>query len=86
MSEAPTAEYVTDPIRASGVYQPTGIYVRVRTPDGWGNADIAQLGQASLLRWLRSRGGENLWAENCVMALLGYSQLTPEEAARMVRP
>lgn len=80
-----TEELVTDPIRAAGVYTPTGIYVRVRTPDGWGNADIAQLTSGSLLRWLRSRGGENLWAENTVLAILGYTQMTAEEVARAMQ-
>ena len=51
----------------------TGIYVRARGIDGkWSNADIADLDRASLDRWLRSRGGENEWAESVVRALLGF--------------
>jgi hypothetical protein len=59
----------------------TGIYVRAKDPwDSWANADIAELDRVSLLRWLRSRGGENLWAENTVMALLGHKQFQADEA------
>lgn len=81
----PSKELVADPIRAAGLYNPTGIFVRVRTPDGWGNADIAQLDRGSLIRFLRSRGGENLWAENTVLAILGHVQVTAEEAARAMQ-
>jgi hypothetical protein len=55
----------------------TGIYVRVKTPDGWDAVDICVLDKRSLLSWLRSRGGSNLWCENTVLLLLGY---VPEEA------
>jgi hypothetical protein len=55
----------------------TGIYVRAQKADeSWGNADIAELDRDSLHRWLRSRGGRNLWAENVVMALLGHEQIS----------
>ena len=54
----------------------TGIYVRAKGTDGkWGSYDIAELDQPSLHSWLRSRGGENPWAENCVMLLLGHEQI-----------
>ena len=47
--------------------------MRARGIDGkWSNADIADLDRASLDRWLRSRGGENEWAESVVRALLGF--------------
>jgi hypothetical protein len=52
---------------------PTGIFVRAQTPDGYyGSYDISQLDAASLQRWLRSRGGENDWAEAVVALLLGH--------------
>jgi len=51
----------------------TGIYVRARGSDGsWGSFDIAHLEKDSLQRWLRSRGGNNPWAESVVYTLLGY--------------
>jgi hypothetical protein len=51
----------------------TGIFVRAQTPDGkWVNADIAQLDEESLTKWLRSRGGDNPWAESVVRILLGH--------------
>ena len=62
-----------DPNRSNGEMQETGIFIRVQNADGsWGNADIAELDKASLLGFLRSRGGCNEWAENVVMALLGH--------------
>lgn len=51
----------------------TGIYVRAQTSTGaWVSADIAHLDRASLMAWLRSRGGDNPWAENTVAVLLGH--------------
>jgi hypothetical protein len=54
----------------------TGIYVRA---DG-GSFDIAHLTRDSVLRWLRSRGGSNLWAENTVLVLIGWPQYSEAEA------
>jgi hypothetical protein len=54
----------------------TGIYVRAQNEAGaFGSFDIAHLDRDSLHTWLRSRGGENLWAENVVMTLLGHPQI-----------
>jgi len=51
----------------------TGIYVRAINSDGkWDSVDIADLDRPSLMFWLRSRGGENLWAESVVAMLLGH--------------
>jgi hypothetical protein len=53
--------------------------ILVRAQDGRGQyltCDITYLDRASLLTWLRSRGGSNLWAENTVLLLLGHA---PEE-------
>jgi len=70
----------------SGMHGATGIYVRAKNADGhWGNADIAEIDRVSLFRWLRSRGGENLWAENTVMLLLGWPQFAAEEAVAALK-
>lgn len=51
----------------------TGILVRAKDADGhWLNADITTLDLDSLKRWLRSRGGDNPWAESVVLLLLGH--------------
>ena len=58
----------------------TGIVVRAQTPSGRIlNADIADLAKASRLEWLRSRGGDNPWAEDCVGILLGHGHLHPSK-------
>lgn len=52
----------------------TGIYVRAMAPDGtYGSHDIAVLTRASLISWLRCRGGSNDWAEGVVAVLLGHT-------------
>lgn len=54
----------------------TGVYIRAQSPDGkWGSYDMAQLDKSSLLTWLRSRGGDNPWAEDVVGILLGHGHL-----------
>ncbi len=54
----------------------SGIYVRAIGPDDkWGTYDIVCLSAESLLAWLRSRGGDNPFAENVVGMLLGYGNL-----------
>jgi hypothetical protein len=63
-------ELTIDPKRMD--LPPTGIFVRAKGPDGYGNFDIVQLDTDSLFRWLRSRGGENAWAESVVALLLGH--------------
>jgi hypothetical protein len=53
----------------------TGIYVRAQNEHGrWVNADIATLTKESLITFLRSRGGENEWAESVVLILLGHER------------
>jgi len=52
----------------------TGIFVRAKTPEGkWDSVDIFALDKESLNTWLRSRGGENEWAESVVRILLGWA-------------
>ena len=53
----------------------TGILVRAQDPtdNKFINADIGWLTLASLHQWLKSRGGDNPWAESTVCILLGYS-------------
>jgi hypothetical protein len=60
----------TDPAR-DGL--PTGIFVRAVSRDGkFHSVDISTLTKDALFTWLRSRGGNNPWAENTVALLLGY--------------
>lgn len=59
----------------------TGIYVRAMDDGKWGSHDILVLDKKSLLVWLKSRGGDNPWAEDVVGILLGHGHLheRPEE-------
>jgi hypothetical protein len=67
-----------DPVRAStweGLR--TGIFVRAKDQGGkYQSVDIALLDSVSLLAWLRSRGGQNFWAENTLGRLLGHKDLS----------
>ena len=58
--------------RSDDLYPESGIYVRAKLGDKWGSYDIAHLERESLVAWLKSRGGDNPWAENCVLLLLGH--------------
>ena len=61
----------------------TGIFVRAQDVNGkWISCDIGELTRGSLLDWLRSRGGDNQFAENCIGQLLGYGPLHEPEARR----
>ena len=62
-----------DPARTE-LHEATGIYVRAQRDGKWVNADIAELDKASLNQWLRSRGGDNPWAESVVEILLGHER------------
>jgi hypothetical protein len=54
-------------------YVKTGIFVRAEFPDGsWDSVDIFWLTKESLTEWLKSRGGDNLWAEQVVYILLEH--------------
>ena len=55
---------------------PTGIFVRAKFNEDLLSVDIAHLDKDSLLTWLRSRGGKNLWAEDTVGILLGHGNLS----------
>ena len=46
--------------------------MRAKFGEKFGNFDIGELDCDSLMRWLRSRGGYNEWAENVVAILLGH--------------
>jgi hypothetical protein len=64
-----------DPQRAdlADNFPRTGIFVRAKDQSGkHQSVDIALLNKASLLALLRSRGGQNEWAENTVGLLLGH--------------
>lgn len=62
----------------------TGIYVRAKRNDRWGSHDIADLDTVSLLRWLRSHGGANAWAESVVCLLLHHNEGDIDAAQRDV--
>ena len=54
----------------------TGIHVRARGVNGrYRTCDIGELDRDSLLNWLCSRGGSNVWAEDVVGILLGHGPL-----------
>lgn len=55
----------------------TGIYIRAWSDaeDKFVNADIFHLDKESLLEWLKSRGGDNPWAEDVVGILLSHGHL-----------
>jgi hypothetical protein len=53
----------------------TGIFVRAMREGKWGSFDIITLDKPSLLSWLKSRGGNNEWAENAFGVLLGHGNL-----------
>lgn len=65
-----TEPYRIDPERVGLI--DTGIAIRALDGATWISADISELDQPSLHRWLRSRGGENEFAENVVYVLLGH--------------
>jgi hypothetical protein len=56
----------------------TGIFVRAMKEGKLSSVDLYELDYASLMAWLRSRGGDNPWAENTVAILLGHD---PQESA-----
>lgn len=58
----------------------TRIMVRALTPeDKPVSCDISELDRDSLIRWLRSRGGKNAWAESVVLMMLGHPALGEKE-------
>lgn len=57
----------------------TGIFVRAKNDNCWGSYDIGELDYDSLMVWLKSRGGSNPWAENCVCVMLGHNGSLNEE-------
>lgn len=52
-----------------------GIPIRASLDGRHGTYDIGQLSKQSLLEWLRSRGGDNPWAEDLIGILLGHGHL-----------
>lgn len=58
----------------------TGIFVRAKGPDGnWGAFDITELDRASLFKWLRGRGGKNVWAENVIFTIFGHKPISEQD-------
>jgi hypothetical protein len=70
--------YKVDPTR-TGMGE-SGIYVRALDGERWVSVDIVDLDKESLLHWLRSRGGDNPWAEDVVGILLGHGHLHAVES------
>lgn len=72
-------DLIVDPERANLLdteeYRGTGYFVRAKDAAGkWQSVDIVTLTKDSLTAWLRSRGGDNPWAESVVLGLLGHQQ------------
>lgn len=65
------------PDRDKAAFSGTGIYIRAKhhSTGRYDTYDILQLDAESLLVWLRSRGGNNPWAEDTVGLLLGHGHL-----------
>ena len=53
----------------------TGIFVRADYQGKVISTDLSTLTKESLLEWLKSRGGNNPWAEDTVGVILGYGRL-----------
>lgn len=76
-----------DGFRYYPLTDPTQIFVRAQGEDGtWHSVDIACLDRESLLRWLRSRGGSNEWAESVVLILLKHPSVTQGGPVVVVNP
>lgn len=58
----------------------TGILVRMNVGGKWDGYDIAdpRVSDEQVVKWLRSRGEKNEWAEKCVLLLLGREQKSAE--------
>ena len=67
----------TDRFEEHGEEGLTGIFIRAQHPETkrWLSVDIACLDKPSLLAWLKSRGGDNPWAEDVCGILLGHGHL-----------
>jgi len=66
------AHLQVDPARMN--YPDSGYYVRAYRDGKIGTYDIVNLTRDSLFAWLRSRGGENEWAESVIFGLFGHEQ------------
>ena len=73
-------ELIIDPYRFASIEQGdmsvVGIPVRARHDDyKWSTVDIMALTKESLLGWLKSRGGDNPWAEDVVGIIMNHGHL-----------
>ena len=77
----PELQLKVDPYRTGA--KETGVQARcLESPGVYKLHDIAHLDAASLLAWLRSKGGCNPWAENTIAALLHHEEpIAPEGEA-----
>ena len=55
----------------------TGIMIRAMIAGEWRSVDIGNdaVSTSDIVRWLRSRGGHNPWAENAFLLLLGREEI-----------
>jgi hypothetical protein len=76
-----------DHTRIGDEWGESGMYIRALDPDTEkvGTYDIVALDKPSLLIWLRSRGGDNPYAEDVCGILLGHGHLHPFEEMRPPR-
>jgi hypothetical protein len=61
-----------DPNRVGKVE--SGILVQASTDYEMGRYDCMDLDAQSFFEWMRSRGGENEWAENILLTIAGYRE------------
>lgn len=57
-------------------YGTSGIFVRAKVEGKWDSVDMVLLEKESLKHFLKSRGGDNAWAEDIVGILLGHGHLS----------
>ncbi|MFN6572361.1 hypothetical protein [Dendronalium sp. ChiSLP03b] len=68
-------------------WEGTGIFIRAQFDDEtWEVVEISHLDKASLLAWLKSKGGDNRLAENCIGVLLGHGHLHEDKSVSNQRP
>lgn len=55
----------------------TGIMIRAMIAGEWRSVDVGDPAvlTADIVRWLRSRGGHNPWAENAFLLMLGREEI-----------
>jgi hypothetical protein len=67
-------DLIIDPERLAKYPDRTGIYIRATLDGKWETCDLIHLTKESVVQWLKSRGGDNKWAEDTVLILLGHER------------